>query len=90
MTPEWKELKAWIKTHIRNVELMVVVNKMEEIESRTLPERVAKLIEGFDHGPWSRTRSLSTIYWSSEFGEIVRNALITGDTSELEKWQVKK
>lgn len=85
MTPEWEELRNWA---IHNMERRTL-DKMKEIERRTLPERVAKLLEGFDHKKWSQRPDMETGYFSEGIADKVIAALRTGDTSELEKWQKK-
>jgi len=91
MTPEWEELKDYVKVERNSYHYAArIYDKMSEIEHRTLPERVAKLIANFDHESWEETVRLSEpLKWSAKFGMVVEKALRTGDLSGLEKWQKK-
>lgn len=87
MTPEWEELKRRLKINIadqrderfkRGVEYAIM--QILEIEKRTLPERVAELLEN----------AVMCNHWHGpQLLPVIAKALRTGDLTELEKWQRK-
>jgi hypothetical protein len=101
MTPEWEELKERLKEErhkkFHNAEghdlLRRALEIMAEIEKRTLPGRVAELcLRVNDQRLWDAWQAWVEIQkydWSQERyqREEIAKALLTGDTSELEKWQ---
>jgi len=88
MTPEWEELKSWLISC--GLAYGSAVKKMEDIERRTLPERVAKLLDGFDFNRFDDAEPPLKQCNTQYIAIWVTHALRTGDTSPLEKWQVKK
>jgi len=96
MIPEWEELKAYVKVKQNSYYAARIYDKMEEIERRTLPKRVAELLDktnteqfGCDcrlvvnHGRWLSHFQLAEIF------KVISHSILTRDLSELEKWQKK-
>lgn len=95
MTPEWEneweELKdrlvydlsqGFIDEETRKGK-QAVLEWMAEIEKRTLPERVAALVDNLQPNEGAK--------WSTDpVCKMISRALRTGDLSELKKWQRKK
>lgn len=95
MEKEWKELKKHV-LEMRGIEvdkayLWTTYNdlliKMDELERRRLPERVAELLENLDPIKVDAAYMTTGFETSGEMvGFAAAKALRTGDTSELEKW----
>lgn len=91
MGKEWQELKGYVSGlygEKATIKVIDILRFMEDLERRSLPERVAKLLDNLSHTKMIASNVLSPGADIVHFtNKLISKALRTGDTTELEKWQ---
>lgn len=92
MDKEWEELKEWFRAEaaglLGNTAAIKCESKMSELERRSLPERVAEILENLDGDKFAEAsthQKYKRWSWELVVPEIAK-ALRTGDLSEIQKW----
>ena len=88
MTPEMQEVRDYVgRTIWADATIMRkdVLDRIDEIENRTLPQRVAEILEKMDH-EGGIIGQPSPQFACKIQADLIAQALRSGDTSEIEKW----
>lgn len=92
MNAELQQIKEWAESGVEEVGRGTLLDKIEKIERRTLPKRIAKILRNVDSykmnfefiEDWGKDPKLGYSGWVAY---TIAEALESGDTTKIKRWE---